>query len=118
MLCVGAAGGGNDFVNGERSRAAAKLLGAQGEGQQEEEAFSGNMHVLIFANSPLTPLRLLMSHLGTPWPKIIALYRQALPLPEADRIAFLQQQCGERTPLFYEVRSLLAGTEPRIWIEN
>ena len=59
-----------------------------------------------------------MSHLGTPWPKVVALYRQALPLEEADQIAFLQKHCGVQTPLFYEVRSLLAGTEPRVWIEN
>lgn len=50
-----------------------------------------------------------MSHLGTPWPMVVALYHQALPMQESDRIDFLQKHCGVRTPLYYEVRSLLAG---------
>ncbi len=39
-------------------------------------------------------------------------------MQESDRIDFLQKHCGVRTPLYYEVRSLLAGAEPRVWIEN
>ena len=118
MLRIGTTGGGNDFVNRERSRATVELLGVQREGTYGEQEYSCNEHVPILADSPLTLERLPLSYLGTPWPMVVALYRQALPMQESDRIDFLQKHCGVRTPLYYEVRSLLAGTEPRVWIEN
>lgn len=51
------------------------------------------------------------------WPEVLALYQQALQLPEGDRHTFLNDCCGVNTALYFEVRSLLAGTEPRVWIE-
>ncbi len=46
------------------------------------------------------------------WTEVVAVYHQALTIPEADRTAYLQARCGVSTPLFFEVQALLVSREP------
>ena len=57
-----------------------------------------------------------MQYLRSNWPEVVALYRQALSLPDANRAHFLQTRCGLATPLFFEVQALLAAGEQRLTI--
>jgi hypothetical protein len=47
------------------------------------------------------------------WTEVVALYRQTLLVPEADRAPFLQDKCGARSPVYFEVQALLAASEQR-----
>lgn len=54
-----------------------------------------------------------MQYFRCTWTEVVALYRQTLLVPEADRAPFLHARCGRQTPLYFEVQALLAASEQR-----